>query len=275
MAWTARTRVSPHLPMCWPRKRRRCASLRASRPVAKRGEKARRCDKQNSRTTRCHLLPSQCNRCQALLPVDAVQVLERRQVLDVPAVAFNVVEHQALAVTCSCGQFHTRPFPAGVTDAVQWPPTCCVASVCMPTPFYASSATSMSPSTIRPSARCACPRSNRRYRAAAVRSTARNISASFVPRHAAQTRPLHARRATAPVRRRSYPVSCITAEQLPRGLVAVTHGVAQIRSDFASLKQSATALASLIYRVGRRKNSLSMMDMHRPMNSASAAGSFS
>lgn len=69
-----------------------------------------------------HPLPSQCERCQARLPVDAVQVWERRQVFDVPVVAFNVIEHQALAVTCSCGQFHTSSFPTGVSDAVQYGP---------------------------------------------------------------------------------------------------------------------------------------------------------
>lgn len=69
-----------------------------------------------------HPLPSQCDRCQARLPVDAVQVWERRQVFDVPVVAFNVIEHQALAVTCSCGQFHTSSFPTGVSEAVQYGP---------------------------------------------------------------------------------------------------------------------------------------------------------
>ena len=69
-----------------------------------------------------HRLPRQCDRCQALLPVDGAQVWERRQVFDVPAVAFNVIEHQTLAVACSCGQFHTSSFPTGVADAVQYGP---------------------------------------------------------------------------------------------------------------------------------------------------------
>lgn len=69
-----------------------------------------------------HPLPSLCDRCQARLPVDAVQVWERRQVFDVPAVAFNVTEHQALSVICGCGQFHTSSFPADVSDAVQYGP---------------------------------------------------------------------------------------------------------------------------------------------------------
>jgi transposase len=69
-----------------------------------------------------HPLPGQCDRCHALLPVDDVHVWEHRQVFDVPAIAFNVIEHQVLAVTCSCGQLHTSTFPAGVSEAVQYRP---------------------------------------------------------------------------------------------------------------------------------------------------------
>jgi len=67
-----------------------------------------------------HPLPGQCDRCHARLPLDDVQVWERRQVFDIPVIAFNVIEHQALAVTCSCGQLHTSSFPADVSEAVQY-----------------------------------------------------------------------------------------------------------------------------------------------------------
>jgi transposase len=50
------------------------------------------------------------------------RVWERRQVVDVPAVAFEVIEHPALALTCACGQLHTSSFPAGVSEAVQYGP---------------------------------------------------------------------------------------------------------------------------------------------------------
>lgn len=69
-----------------------------------------------------HPLPDQCERCHALLPVDDAQVWERRQVFDVPAIAFNVIEHQVLTVTCCCGQLHTSHFPADVSEAVQYGP---------------------------------------------------------------------------------------------------------------------------------------------------------
>lgn len=69
-----------------------------------------------------HPLPAQCERCHAPLPTHVAPVWDRRQVVDVPAVAFEVIEHRALALTCTCGQLHTSSFPAGVSEAVQYGP---------------------------------------------------------------------------------------------------------------------------------------------------------
>lgn len=69
-----------------------------------------------------HPLPSQCNRCHRPLPLDEALVVERRQVIDVPARSFDVVEHCTLEVACSCGQVHVSAFPAGVSDVVQYGP---------------------------------------------------------------------------------------------------------------------------------------------------------
>jgi transposase len=49
-------------------------------------------------------------------------VWERRQVINIPCIAFEVLEHQSLAVTCRCGHLHTSAFPVGVNDAVQYGP---------------------------------------------------------------------------------------------------------------------------------------------------------
>jgi transposase len=69
-----------------------------------------------------HPFPAQCERCHAALPMHAARAWEHRQVFDVPAVAFDVIEHRALALTCACGQLHTSSFPAGVSEAVQYGP---------------------------------------------------------------------------------------------------------------------------------------------------------
>ena len=61
-------------------------------------------------------MPGQCDRCHnALLLADA-RVSEGRQVLDVPAAAFDVIEHRTLELV------HVSTFPAGVTEAVQYGP---------------------------------------------------------------------------------------------------------------------------------------------------------
>ncbi|GGE92129.1 DUF6444 domain-containing protein [Massilia psychrophila] len=67
-------------------------------------------------------LPGQCDRCHHELPLQDALVGGRRQVVDVPVAAFDVVEHRTLSVRCQCGQLHTSAFPAGVTEPVQYGP---------------------------------------------------------------------------------------------------------------------------------------------------------
>lgn len=69
-----------------------------------------------------HPLPSHCLRCQQPVPQDAGHVVERRQILDVPVTACQVIEHRVLEYVCQCGQSHTSAFPEKVTEAVQYGP---------------------------------------------------------------------------------------------------------------------------------------------------------
>lgn len=69
-----------------------------------------------------HPLPWQCDHCHAALPLAEARVAECRQVLDVPAAAYDVICHRTMAVVCRCGQAHVSAFPAGVTEAVQYGP---------------------------------------------------------------------------------------------------------------------------------------------------------
>lgn len=80
--------------------------------------------KQVAQTTQtvCHPLPTQCDHCHNLLPLNEARVSERRQVFDVPATAFDVIEHRTLELVCRCGQVHVSAFPEGVTEAVQYGP---------------------------------------------------------------------------------------------------------------------------------------------------------
>ena len=69
-----------------------------------------------------HPLPKQCQRCHNPLPLDQAQIAERRQVFDVPAMCFTVVEHRTLEVICTCGQVHVSNFQVGMNEAVQYGP---------------------------------------------------------------------------------------------------------------------------------------------------------
>jgi len=69
-----------------------------------------------------HPLPQQCMRCHSVLPLEQAEVAALRQIIDVPATVFDVIEHRTLAVTCRCGQAHVPSFPYEVTELVQYGP---------------------------------------------------------------------------------------------------------------------------------------------------------
>jgi len=69
-----------------------------------------------------HALPEHCERCGCTLVQQEIRVVERRQVIDIPVVTCDVIEHQVLALVCQCGQHHVSAFPPAVTEAVQYGP---------------------------------------------------------------------------------------------------------------------------------------------------------
>lgn len=64
-------------------------------------------------------LPEHCT-CGAPLTESKAEILERRQVIDIPTAHYHVVEHRTLHMRCTCGRQHVSDFPAEVGEAVQY-----------------------------------------------------------------------------------------------------------------------------------------------------------
>jgi len=68
--------------------------------------------------------PGQCAHCQATVPTrGGGQVSQRRQVVDIPPLSMEIVEHQVESLVCpDCGCQTTGDFPTGVSAPVQYGP---------------------------------------------------------------------------------------------------------------------------------------------------------
>lgn len=64
-------------------------------------------------------LPDRCAYGASLSGSEA-EIAERRQVFDIPAAHYQVVEYRTLQLRCTCGREHVSTFPSGVTEAVQY-----------------------------------------------------------------------------------------------------------------------------------------------------------
>src|SRR5438445_4314647 len=68
-------------------------------------------------------LPPHCQACGGLLVQAVAQIVERRQVFDIPVVRHQVTEYCTWEARCCCGQLHaSADFPAAVSEAVQYGP---------------------------------------------------------------------------------------------------------------------------------------------------------
>ena len=66
--------------------------------------------------------PARCGCCGKSLKGAGVTAVERRQVIDIPPVKAEVIEHQMLTLLCGCGHETKAAAPAGVTAPVQYGP---------------------------------------------------------------------------------------------------------------------------------------------------------
>lgn len=68
-----------------------------------------------------HPLPANCDVCgQSLAGVVGTEEKETRQVIDLPAIRFEVTEHRILRAQCRCGAQQCSSFPKEVPGAVQY-----------------------------------------------------------------------------------------------------------------------------------------------------------
>ena len=64
--------------------------------------------------------PEHCDRCGASLLDAPVVAVERRQVIELPPVSIEVIEHQVESRRCACGQTSQGSFPEGLEGSVQY-----------------------------------------------------------------------------------------------------------------------------------------------------------
>ncbi len=65
-----------------------------------------------------HFGPAQCSACASLLLKH--DVIERRQMFELPALRAQVIEHQSMRSLCTCGAVHEGVFPVDVVAPVQY-----------------------------------------------------------------------------------------------------------------------------------------------------------
>lgn len=67
-----------------------------------------------------HQGPTHCSSCQGELTQH--QIVDRRQVFELPVLRAQVIEHQLLRSTCSCGAVHQGSFPPEINAPAQYGP---------------------------------------------------------------------------------------------------------------------------------------------------------
>lgn len=65
-----------------------------------------------------HQSPPMCSACQAEL--SSFEVIERRQVFELPEIKAKVIEHQLMRAHCTCGAVHVGLWPEGINAPVQY-----------------------------------------------------------------------------------------------------------------------------------------------------------
>ena len=68
------------------------------------------------------LVPFFCGICAKALDVSRAQLVERRQVVDIPPIKAETTEYRSFGIACGCGHHQVAPFPEGVDNHIQYGP---------------------------------------------------------------------------------------------------------------------------------------------------------
>ena len=67
-----------------------------------------------------HCFPEEaCSHCETILDVSLSECVEARQEVEIPPIKAYVIEHQKMAITCSCGHYQTGQFPEDIRAHIQ------------------------------------------------------------------------------------------------------------------------------------------------------------
>lgn len=68
------------------------------------------------------LVPFFCGICAKALDVSRAELVERRQVVDIPPIKAETTEYRSFGIACGCGHHQVAPFPEGVDNHIQYGP---------------------------------------------------------------------------------------------------------------------------------------------------------
>jgi transposase len=104
---------------------RKNRSLRISsgrKPGAQRGHKGTTLKMTDKPEHTEKLVPSFCSICAGELDASKAELVERRQVVDIPPIHVETTEYQVFGIACNCGHHQMASFPVGVDNHIQYGP---------------------------------------------------------------------------------------------------------------------------------------------------------
>lgn len=105
--------------------RRKTRSLRRAsglKPGGQPGHKGTTLEMTNNPDHIEPLVPSFCGICAKRLDASRAELIERRQVVDIPPIKAETTEYRSFGIVCDCGHLQVASFPQGVDNHIQYGP---------------------------------------------------------------------------------------------------------------------------------------------------------